>query len=217
MKINMLVKVELSNDRDYYFNDDRVKQIVSLLISESNSALFTEIINVINNVFDLASLDDKMPSLYGAYWEYENLDEYGRILYAIYRDHCHSNLRGAVLEKLIYELVNTKYRDENNLSISCNVLIDNWKSEKTVDVFYYSNIVCSGETYECKVNPLNLECNHIQNLKDIYIISNKKIDAYFASFASTKAIDLKIRDLGIQLGGVGIIGRENLLNIAKIE
>jgi hypothetical protein len=153
----MLVKVELSNDRDYYFNDDRVKQIVSLLISESNSAL------------------------------------------------------------LIYELVNTKYRDENNLSISCNVLIDNWKSEKTVDVFYYSNIVCSGETYECKVNPLNLECNHIQNLKDIYIKSNKKIDAYFASFASTKAIDLKIRDLGIQLGGIGIIGRENLLNIAKIE
>lgn len=74
-----------------------------------------------------------------------------------------------------------------------------------------------GESIECKVNPFELEKAHIDNLKEIFIRSNKKVYPSIISFSSKNALELKIQEFKTPLGPIQLFGRENLKEIAEIR
>ena len=95
--------------------------------------------------------------------------------------------------------------------ISCFVFFNSDSSIKTVDVIFKREK--DGESFECKVNPADFEEYHIDNLKDIFIRSDKRIFPKIASFSSSKAVEMRLAQLNITLGTLKYFGRDNLKEI----
>ena len=208
----MTIKTQLIGDRDEFLKDDRVNHIVTLLL-EDDTIVYDQIVKLIHYTKDynnflcqISSLiyliDSDLQELFWKYIEYLN---------DIYKDNnlC-NNLRGAVLEKFVYKLLESKYDENSNIYVSCYVFIKGVKSKKSVDVFYYSHDKNMGESFECKVTPYYLEKDHLLNLKDIFFKSDESILPSIACFTNEEAIELKIKDLKSNLGPIRIFGRENL-------
>jgi hypothetical protein len=211
----MTIKTQLKGDRDVFLKDDRVNNIVTLLL-EDDTIVYDQIVKLIHYTQDYDSFLIQISSLLNLidtdlqelFWKYcAHLDN-------IYKDNnlC-DNLRGAVLEKFVYKLLELKYYEHSNIYVSCYVIIRGWKSLKTVDVFYYSSDRNIGESFECKVTPYHFEKDHFINLKDIFFKSDESIHPSIACFTDEEAIKLKIKDLKITLGPIRIFGRENLKRI----
>ena len=212
----MIVKFEPKGDRDAFHADNRVNGIVSMLL-EDDTIVYEEIINLINYTFDYNAFSVQISSLIELFGNNLELQEsfwkYCVHLQNIYRDGDCANLRGALLEKFVYDLLKLKYNNDSSCNVSCFISIGEWKSQKTIDVLYYSNISKLGESFECKVSPYRLEKDHFTNLKDIYFKSNESIQPNIACFTKKRAIGLKIEELKVSTGPIKIFGRENLKNI----
>lgn len=219
----MILYIELKKDRDSYHRDSRVNEIVDLLLNDE-SFLFEEIIRLINGINDyeifqsraesliiLMSSDSKHMDFHRLLWSYLSK------LYDIYKDGRCSNLRGALLERFVYKLIEIKYGCRSDLSISCFVHIDGMRSNKSVDILYYSNVKNKGETFECKVNPDNIEEDHINNLFDIFIHSNETILPNIASFQHKRALELKIKELNSLHKPIRLFGLDNLKEILNFS
>lgn len=211
------LKIIHNNDRDIYHNSNRVNRIVDLLIID-DTVLYKEVINVINNIYNLRDFMGHIHSLLNLYSHPELSDKLGvyiTFLYQIYNDkrNC-ANLRGAVLERLVYKLLINKYRTECESHISCYICINSWKSQKTVDVLFYMAPNDIGESFECKVNPAKFEKEHIDNLRQIFIKSNRKIYPNVVSFSSKKALEWRVKEFKAPIEPVKLFGFENLKEIA---
>jgi hypothetical protein len=210
------LKIIPKNDRDVFHKDKRVNKVVDLLLKD-DTLLYKEIINVINNIFNFRDFSNHIQILYNLYAYPELSDKLGiyiTSLWNIYSDTNCSNLRGALLEKLVCKLLENKYVKDYESHISCYICINSWRSSKSVDVLFYIVAEDIGDSIECKVNPHNLEKSHIENLKEIFIKSDKKIYPSIVSFSSRKALELKIKEFKIPFEPVQLYGSENLKEIA---
>jgi len=206
-----------NSDRDIYHKSVRVNRIVDLLIND-DTILYKEVINVINNVYSSRDFEGYIQNLLNLYTHpelSEKLETYLTFLYHIYNDkrNC-ANLRGAVLERFVYKLLINKYRAECEPHISCYICINSWKSKKTVDIFFYIAPNDIGESFECKVNPCRLEKEHIDNLKQIFIRSDRKIYPNIVSFSSKKALECRVKEFKITIEPVELFGFDNLKEIS---
>jgi hypothetical protein len=215
-QMNIEVKFQPKNDRDVFLKDERVIKIVSLLLVDDTS-IYRQMINIINSTYNYKELDHQLSKLVPLYGQTEIFWKYCIFLEQIYKDRLCSNLRGALLEKFVYELLKAKYYSPSCLEVSCFVFINEWKSKKTVDVITHSDEQKRGECFECKVNPHNIEEEHIDNLKEIYTNSERIIRPSFASFAHLDALELQIQDLKTPCPQINLYGVENLKNISHVE
>lgn len=217
VRIFVNLKIIPKNDRDDFHKDNRVNQVVDLLLND-NTLLYKEIVNVINNIFDIHNFLDYIQILNKLYVHPElsdKLSTYIIFLWHIYNDKTQcANLRGALLERLVYKLLEKKYGNDCDSHISCYICINSWISQKSVDVFFYIADEDLGESFECKVNPDAVEGVHINNLKQIFIKSNEKIYPSIVSFSSRKALALRLKELKIPVEPVQLFGWENLKEIA---
>ena len=113
---------------------------------------------------------------------YDSMKKY---LLNIYKSKDADNLRGAFLEVLIMRNARKKYSPEECHN-NCFIIIDEWKSHKTVDVF----ILCEkqeGIIYECKISVGDFDKSVISNLKEINNKSDNNFQAFFVTL-STKVI-----------------------------
>jgi len=211
------LKIISKNDRDVFHKDNRVNQVVDLLLND-NTLLYKEIVNIINSIFNLHEFSNYIQILNNLYTRpelSEKLQVYTIFLWHIYNDKMQcANLRGALLERLVYKLLEKKYGNDCESHISCYICIDSWMSQKSVDVFFYIANEDMGESFECKVNPDGFEGVHINNLKQIFIKSNEKIFPAVVSFSSKRALELRVKDSKIYIGSVKLYGWENLKEIA---
>lgn len=219
----MILDIELKKDRDSYHRDSRVNEIVDLLVNDE-TILFREIINLVNGTNDYGIFQSRVElliTLIGNNYEYIDLHDllwnYLSKLYAIYKDKKCSNLRGALLERFVYKSIEIKYGCSFDLSISCFVHINGMRSDKSVDILYYSNVKNEGEIFECKVNPDNIEEDHINNLFDIFIRSNETILPNIASFQHKEALELKIKELSSLHKPIQLFGLGNLKEISNFS
>lgn len=211
----MFVKLKTipKNDRKVFHEDTRVNKIVNLLLNDDTES-YREIIDVINTAFDIHNLQESIDDLIHInanprFWEYIPF------LWTIYDDRTQcANLRGALLERLVYKLLENKYGTDCDSNISCYVCIDSWISQKSVDVFFYISAEDFGESFECKVNPDRIEKSHIDNLKQIFIKSDEKIYSGIVAFASKKALERRAKELKSTIEPVQLFGWENLKEIA---
>jgi len=220
MRILVNFKIILKNDRNAFHKDPRVNKIVDSLLNE-NTSLFEEIVNVINNIFHFNEFEDYIPSLIALYDRSESNDKLGNyitFLWYIYKDDTNcGNLRGALLERLVYKLLEKKYVTDYESYISCYICFNSWKSSRSIDVFFYVTTEEIGESIECKVNPFDFEKAHIDNLKEIFIRSNKKVYPSIISFSSKNTLELKMQEFKTPLWPIQLFGRENLKEIAEIR
>lgn len=219
----MILDIELKKDRDSYHRDSRVNGIVNLLIKDE-SILFKEIINLINGTNDYGIFRNRAESLIILISSdsehidlHQLLQNYLSKLYDIYKDEKCSNLRGALLERYIYKLIDIKYGRSSDLSISCFIHVDGWRSNKSVDILYYSNVKNEGEIFECKVNPDNIEKDHIDNLFDIFIHSNETLLPNIVSFKHKEALEIKIEELNSLHKPIKLFGLDNLKEISNFS
>jgi hypothetical protein len=217
MMIHMLVDVIPKGDMDKFHRNETVKGIVKLLLSD-HTRTKVEMLRLLSLVSKSEELKPRLDEIcnISSYDEQNLIMSYVSFLYKIYKNPQHSNLRGAILEKLIYELLDKKYRDRSNLNISCSVCINDWKSNRTVDVFYYSTNNNCGETFECKVNPNRLEKHDIETLKAIHSKSNNSITPCIASFVDTQAIKIEVEDLGFSIEPIKLFGTNNIMSCCKL-
>lgn len=214
----MTIKPLPKSDRDVFYNDPRVKTISSMLI-ETDDILYNEIIALLNltkfsdfqtQLYSLYSILQDKPELFGKFSE-----KYLPHLVNMYKDHhLIANLRGAILEKFVDELLYIKYKDRSLLCLNCHVMIDDWRSPRTVDNFSYSGTDLKGECFECKIKPFTLETHDVDNLKDIRRKSNLSINPCIACFVSKEAIELKLKELKINSREIFIFGFEDLKYIS---
>lgn len=213
----MKVDTELKKDRDLYHRDERVDGVVNLLLQDKTNTC-SEVISLVNSSYTCNEFYEKIGKIFQFLSDDENavveFCKYYPHLENIYKDinKC-SNLRGALLERYVYKILKEKYENYSILHISCYVIIktiETWKSDKSVDVLYYSEDKHEGETFECKVNPFGIEREHIENLKEIYINSDHEIKPRIACFTSREAIELEIKDKKILPGVVELVGFKDL-------
>lgn len=211
----MRVKLNIrpKGDRTVFHKDDRVNKIVALLLNDDSDS-YEKIIYIINTAYDIKDLQEKVNDL--SYIRHSpKFWEYIQFLWHIYNDKTQcANLRGALLERLVYRLLEEKYGNDCDSYISCYIGIDSWISQKSVDVFFYIANEDMGESFECKVNPDAVEKVHIHNLKQIFIKSNERIYPGVVSFSSRKALERKAKELKITVEPVQLFGWENLKEIA---
>lgn len=211
----MRVKLKIipKGDRKVFHKDTRVNKIVDLLLND-NTESYKEIIYVINTAYDIENLQEKVEDLAHIH-NSPNFWAYIEFLWHIYNDKTQcANLRGALLERFVYKLLEKKYGNDCESHISCYISINSWISQKSVDVFFYIANEDLGESFECKVNPDRVEKGHFDNLKQIFIKSNEMIYPGVVAFASKKALDRRAKELKITVEPVQLFGWENLKEIA---
>lgn len=220
MQVGIHLKLEMipKGDRTVFHKDSRVNNVVDLLL-EDETDVYYEIINLINNAYDIDGLSDRVSNLVHLY-DYQRYGDrfshYVNPLWAIYSDHkqCR-NLRGALLERLIFKLLERKYISDYKSDISCYINIDSLKCKMSVDVCFYHIINEVGDSIECKVNPFGLTKDHIENLKDIFTRSNRKISPSVISFSTSTSLKNHVDGLDIPIGSIKLFGGDNLKSIAQ--
>lgn len=212
------IDFEPKNDRNQFYEDSRVKTIIELLMGDGKS--FCNSISYL--LFNCSSSDDfgeYCPIIYSL--EQNKLEScdpklketYRKIiglLSALFDDKTLSgNLKGAILELWVYSLMLKKY--EANAHINGHILIEDWRSPRSVDVMGIASEKNMGECYECKSVHEFLDDDDIDNLKEIHEKSNFIIDPKVASFAKKKAIEFYINNnLNPSCTPIECIGRDEL-------
>jgi len=218
----MDVRFISKKDRKQFFNDKRVEKIVDILSGEGSC--FIKYINW--NYLKLDDINKEFETLYSLYPNNQTLPKIHYSLLSIYKEKNIGklgNLRGAIIERFVYNLIKTRYKN-GQISFSCNVCINSWKSKETVDIGAWNNK--TGECYECKLHKITISnisdrefCKKLENLCDIYNVSNKLIITGIASFASRKTIKNKILEVfgDIESVPIHIFGNENIFELRDYE
>lgn len=185
------------NDRDEFYQNKEINNLVDLSLDNLDDNLFLMIINLIQqkNLKFVHKIIDKYKSrVNDSQIEiYENIkDSFDRI----YNDERNKdNLRGAYLELLVYKFFEVKYSSNPSYigALHCNVEIHGNSDYKTVDVF--ASCWDKGFISENKIGFSFFEDHDIENLNKIYVDSEYHLKPYIITLASQKFIDKKLNDI----------------------
>ncbi len=185
-----------------------LKDIALIINSSTSSEDFEEIIDKISQTYiDLFEINEELTITFYNLWG--NLRD-------IYRNAKSPNLRGAILEYYVYLLITQKYENKDIIDIDCNVEIDEWYSERTVDIAVVTHNQNNGECYECKISEYFLEEHDIENLKSIYHKSGYILKPKIVSFAQKSAVTNWIKGISNSFSQIEIYGRDNLLSLSQV-
>jgi len=221
----MQIETKRQRDRDVFHKDPNVNGVVDLLLKDKSS-IFDEVIFLVNSACTYPAYKNQIQDIKDILSDdphaLEVFNEYCYFLESIYTAESGTcgNLRGALLERLIYKALEHKYDAQGKkldkytiFTTNCYIMVESWKSNKTIDVFYYSRKKFKGETFECKVNPNEIECEHIENLNDIYHQSEYSINPSIACFSKKEAIEQDMRDKNIPTGIITLLGFDELKSL----
>ena len=135
----------------------------------------------------------------------------------IYNNIHRNNLRGAILEKLIYKLLKMKYGKNCESGMGCTVVIGSYISSRTVDTIFSPSTGGNGENFECKTNPDGFDKEDMNNLREIYFKSDKRIYPKVASFSHVKAIEWRLKQLcaTATVDSLEIFGIDNMKDVLR--
>jgi hypothetical protein len=210
-------------DRDQYYNLDIVKNVVNILINEGKT-FFKNIAFIINNSSKEEEFNNLIPDI--SLLERRKLQNnpelqivFGNLLgnlCDIYRHRQVDNLRGAILELVVYKLMKKKYNNCNdNVHINGRVSIDTWNSLRSVDVIALNENFVQGECYECKISAHGFNKDQLKNLIEIKDNSFGIINPNIASFAFRKALKEYINELCPSNSDINLYGHEDLRHLAE--
>lgn len=215
------IRIRCNEDGMKSFRDDRrVERIVNLLLDlllhESDSRLFSKISRVISTTYTSEELVHSAGIIFSDQ-DVLKLGECWQPLCSIYSNKYRNNLRGAILEKLIYKLLKMKYGKSCDSGMGCIVVIGPFISSRTVDAIFSPSTGGKGENYECKVNPDGFDKEDINNLREIYFKSDKRIYPKIASFSHVKAIELRLKQLctTATVDSLEMFGYENMKDVLR--
>ena len=182
------------NDRDVFYENEHLNQIVNLSLNNIDNHLFFDILDLISEI-PIKYIDLKINLFKNKHGNEELYDTIRNILISIYSDINIDNLRGSFLELLIFKFLNKKYDDENNYisDLNCKIRIFNYISVKTVDIF----ALCEKKGFicECKINQKYFDSNDLKNLNEIYNTSQKVLEPYIITLAPKKIIEDKLYEI----------------------
>ncbi len=127
------------------------------------------------------------------------------------------NLRGAFLERLVYELLRQKYGDNGiAYELWCKVTVEDdgetWTSARTVDAAAWDGK--EGECHECKVKQ-GVDKDDINNLIEIHKNSSESLEVVLSTLRTAETFSQILASLG-PLGPIAILGRDSLLDIVLV-
>lgn len=213
----MIIKSINSENHNKFFDDVYLNKLVEISLENLDNNVFLNVITLI-----------KMPELDGIKGIIPQFkldpdcidetiyDEILSIVDEIYNNKNSSNLRGTFLELLTFKFINKKFNIVDS-NYDCFVKIDDFKSDRTVDVFgLYSNL--KGIVCECKLSHNNFKDYHLSNLNNIYNNSNKILFPYVISFSNYdmimgalyKLVEEDNINLDVHMGNIKVISNTNL-------
>jgi hypothetical protein len=218
----MLIERECSSNTDLHRYPALVF-IVDLLLDDlkKNSPIFFDVANILYDDLDSDQFHSHMEKLLKIYGFNEfyliRLCDYYRLEEIYSNERSRDNLRGALLERFTCKLIEKNYEKDEKQHIRCFIVFPtlSLRSKKEVDVFFYITDDEIGESIECKIKPFWLVNADIMNLKDIFTKSEEKIYPSIVSFSSKRELELRIKDLGEQLGPIKLYGYDNLIEICR--
>jgi hypothetical protein len=213
-----MIQFHPNGSTEEFHRRDSVQNVVNLLLGDGK-LFIKDIALIINTSY---SLDDFEELFCGIYQTYIDIFEINKDLNTafynlwgnlrnIYNDEPHSgNLRGAIVEFYVYSVIDRKYHNKDDFNIDCTIQVDDWYSERTVDVAIINLRENLGECCECKVDAHGLDADDIENLNDIFYNSNNILKPKIVSFSARKAILNWIQVITHSYSQIEIYGRDNL-------
>lgn len=195
-----MIKPIPSTNVNKYYENEHVNKLVDISLEYLGDKIFLQ------NILTLLTLRDwnKIKHLIIVFKHndkinvgvYENIE-------CLFKSICYSipdqdNLRGCVLELIIYKFLKQKYYlDENSsqIALDCYVEILGVKSKKTVDVF----ALCGQKGFicECKISHKNFDSHDVANLNQLYYDSFKILSPYIVTLAPQNFIERKLTEIAL--------------------
>ena len=136
----------------------------------------------------------------------------------LFDSHQIKNLKGAFLEVLSFKILE-KQHNPYIFCTDCNVIIDSWKSNLTVDIAMESD--SSALCCECKVPTSKFTWDIFKNLLDIKNQSQNYFSVYAVTLSEQERMDSKKQRINRSVPeSIGVIDevhcitRENLINFS---
>ncbi len=213
----MKVKFKRKNDRNHILKNELIKDICKSLLKDTSLMQFVG--SIINECYGYQDFQEKITDECSKDANFISVNmPLISLLYDFYKGEWDlGDLRGGLLELLIYEIMKNKHQYSSKLLIelSCYIHIDNWKSEKSVDIGAWCCEKELGDCVECKIDESQFKSNHLTLMKNIKHKSKKKVETVFVSFSSTKALQSYITSEfpDENISHLSFIGKDNLKNI----
>lgn len=185
----MNIKFNPQNSMIAFHNSNSVLHLVDLCLNNIESHVFDDILALIKrpNLTKAEKYFDAMRYDYSKKDEMDIFYDLKKTITTIYNHKNMSQLRGAFLEVLSFNIFRRLYPFEE-YSVDCNVIVDGWDSQKTVDI----GIKCEnkGIISECKISRRRFNKKLICKLLEI----KSRANDYFSIFLITLEGKSKIYD-----------------------
>lgn len=202
-----------NNSMEQFHNNENVVHLVNLCLDHVGDELFDDILILIRK----SSFKKAEPYLscfeskYSRSGKIQLFNDLRDTIVNLYSDDHVANLRGGFLELLSSKVFNNLFSVKES-SFDCNVIIDSWTYDDTVDI----GMKCGsrGLVSECKISRKDIDGGLLRYLLEI----KEKSDNYFSLFLITldneRRLYLKLREIKIDediqdLIKINIVNRDN--------
>lgn len=216
----MNISYEPHFSMEKFNNDIRIQNLVNICLDNNYGQVFDDIVGAIALPNENAVIDffDKLEHKYRSAPNFQLFSKYRLIILSLFRDSQIKNLKGAFLEVLSFKILE-KQHNPYIFCTDCNVIIDSWKSNLTVDIAMESD--SSALCCECKVPTSKFTWNIFKNLLDIKNQSQNYFSVYAVTLSEQERMDSKKQRINRSVPeSIGVIDevhcitRENLINFS---
>jgi len=201
--------------RAVFFDDDRVKSLVSIINDRSVEYIAEVIFRFTTKKHFDAEFDGFEIDAYNQNSD-DSIFDYSNYLKRIYEEVDIStlgNLRGAILERLVFEFKKPLYDDHLSWIETFGYIANkSIQSNKSIDVAAWSQGRERGECAECAISVTfvkeDTKKEEFRELQRIIKLISNKLNSYFVSFANTASLQQTVG----KFSDVELIGRDRLIN-----
>ena len=187
----MNLKFIPNKSMERFHNNINIQTLVSLCMDNYYNTIFDDILLLISSKKYLELLNE-LEEKYLNTEQFEIFKLYKKCILNIYDDSQIKNLKGAFLEVLSFNIFNNYYNPFYS-STDCFICIDDWKSEKTVDIaMLYDNSALVGE---CKVPVSKFNWKIFKNLLDIKSNFDGNMSLYAITLDNQIRMDKKMQKI----------------------
>lgn len=214
----MNISYETKNSMEKFHNNENVQELVSLCLDNYHTKIFDDIVGAISsrNKGQAIVFLEELENYYIGTSNFHLFSVYKSIILTLFDDSRIKNLKGAFLEVLAFKILENQYLPHTSYT-DCNVWIDGWGSELTVDIAMECGL--SGLCCECKVPTSKFTWQIFKNLLDIRSYSNNYFNVFAITLEYKERMDMKKQRIKCAvpeaigcIDEVNCITRENLGN-----